>query len=117
MVDLNSCESSYALPEAVIVELARYAFHFHSFEPGVEVFEHVAGFGVEDSADEDVGHGADVLRVLADELADAELAAVPGFGQLAAPGGSVGEVGHPFAQLLARGVAGLQAFDDGVGGE
>src|SRR3954469_10774139 len=110
MVDLNSCESSYALPEAVIVELARYAFHFHSFEPGVQVFEHVAGFGVEDSADEDVGHRADVLRVFADELADSELATVPGFCQFADPGGAFGEVGNPFAELFAGRVAGFQAF-------
>ncbi len=83
----------------------RHAFRFHSFEPGVEVVEDVAGVGVEDAADQDVGHRADVVRILADEFADAELAAVPGFGQLADPGGAAGEVGHPFAELLAGRVA------------
>ena len=72
---------------------------------------------MEDAADEDVGHRADVVRILADELADAELAAVPGLGQLADPGGAAGEIGHPFAELLAGRVAVAQAFDDRVGGE
>src|SRR3954447_10103845 len=60
--------------------LARHAFCFHSFKPGVEVIKNAAGVGLKDSADEDVGHGADVLRILTDEFADAELAAVPGLG-------------------------------------
>ncbi len=97
--------------------LAGYTFRFHAFEPGVEVIEEAAGFGVEDAADQDVGHRADVVRILADEFADAELAAVPGFGQLADPGGAAGEIGHPFAELRAGRVAFAEAFDDGVGGE
>ena len=81
--------------------LSVHSLRFHSFEPGVEVVEDVAGCGVEDAADEDVGHGADVVRILADEFADAELAAVPGLGQLADPRGAAGEIGHPFAELCA----------------
>ena len=97
--------------------LRRCAFGFHAFEPGVEVVEDVAGLGMKDAADEDVGHRAAVVRILADELADAELAGVPGFGQLADPGRAAGEVGHPFAELFAGRVALPQAFDDRVGGE
>ena len=81
-------------------QLTMHAFSFHPFEPGVEVLEDVAGFGVEDAADEDVGHWADVVRVLADELADAELAAVPGFGQFADPGRAAGEVRAPICRVV-----------------
>src|SRR5262249_14217820 len=59
------------------VILAANPLGFHPFEPGVEVVENVTGARLEDSTDEDIGHRADVLRILADEFADAELAAVP----------------------------------------
>jgi hypothetical protein len=54
------------------------------------------------------------MRILADEFADAELAAVPRFGELLDPGRTAREIGHPFTELLARSVARTQTFDDGV---
>src|SRR4051812_25623029 len=72
---------------------------------------------MKNSPDENVGHRTDVLRILANEFADAELPAVPGFGQLADPGGSAGEIRHPFSELLPGRIARAQAFDDRVGGE
>src|SRR5262245_6739571 len=55
-----------------------------------------------------------MVRILADELADAELAAVPGFSQLAYPRGCASKIGHPFAELCTACVALLQAFDNRV---
>ena len=60
--------------------------------------------------------GPDVLWVLANELADAELAAVPASASFE-PTCSVGEVGQPLAQLFAGRVAVCKTFDDRVGGE
>src|SRR5436305_225008 len=106
----DSCEFGYGF-------LARHAFGFHSFEPGVEVVEDAAGFGMKNSPNENVGHRTDVLRILANEFADAELPAVPGFGKLADPGGPAREVRYPLAELLAGSVARAQAFDNRIGGE
>ena len=48
-----------------------------------------------------VGHWAYVVWILADKLADAELATIPRFGEFFDPRGAAGEIGHPFAKLRA----------------
>src|SRR5688572_1901586 len=107
---------SVLLMEAFI-SLVRIAFGFHSFQPGVEVVEDVAGSGVEDAADEDVGHGADVLRVFSNESTDSEITSVVSADELTDPIHSDAEIVDPLAELCTAGIALLEAFDHGIGGE
>ena len=83
---------------------------FMSASHGSRSSKMLPGFGIENAADEDVGQVALMLRILADELADAELAGVKREHQLADPIRADGESGHPFAELRGREVVLLQSL-------
>src|SRR5262245_14671230 len=96
---------------------ARHAFCLHAFQPRIEVVEHVASTCLKDPADKNIRHRSDMMWIFANELADAELTAVPGLGQFADPRRPASKVRHPFTKLRARRVAVLQPFDNRIPSE
>ena len=78
--------------------------------------EHITGTLVKDAADENVRHRANVLRILTNELADTELAAVPSLSELTNPARSQSKLRHPFTELFTARVSALQSFDNRIRG-